>query len=1537
LSKQVDEISYFKKDNGKFVVGVSKGNVDISEDVNLPSEMTINEVESYLGKSVAEKIEKGEGKKIENNFQGKVVKLKKLEGDNLKVGGSGMIGFYGSPSQGKEGIVGGVAKALVKELTGKSVQIGVTEIEISDSKVDLDTPPSISKKSDGKIGVQSPFEGEGKVFDADEKQEALAYLKEQKIKYDAEIAKRKQSTQHSIEITPELKAAVEKGMPLFQKNEGKVIGAYTTNIDGTQSIHLFDGATVETLFHEKGHGLKTIMEDIADNATTESKKQAIADEKIIQNWVGAKGRDWTRAQHEKLANGFVNYLRTNEAPTKALKEIFGRLKAWLTDVFNAAKSTSTDIDLPQNVIDVFDRLLGNKDTTSDTKRKRLISDEAYEKAQKEIKDSMGNLGSGTGFKGAGALATIAAKHIEDGAISLAQVTKLILAEFGDKIKPYIKAAYDAATKGRSKVQELASLANTIDGLKAKITDNAEALKIVSTEVKKLIKDSKLSSFSKKAVSKILTKIKNTKASNFNKIIDSINEIIDRDIERATRKEAMSNRKAAYKNIGKLGMLKELKGPLMKMLKIDPTLLSGDIIAEYNAVVKELAKKGTKYADKSTRTELMDKINEINDSFSSDFTKANELYTRIVSEIDEDISLKENLDDLVKRKKIDKADRELLERFSGLFELNTKEVQDDNARESIEEDFDAVLEEEQSDFVSTTKDEQSAVDYAGKITKEDLDGLSDAKARALVRGLEIMKMGFVGHQLLSGVSSVKANRTYKVISKNTVAEIKGIDTVISKVMAFISNIYNWQKSSNVTSIEKRLRSMPIINIEQTLKTTEKFKLTKIYSLIFRPSAVSIDKSIMDMDKATKLLEKAESLLDKRQNKRFIQKARIMVHQIQREFESNEGNKEVNAAYDWIKATLDDKNSVYDAAEKVQIQKILDDFVKNDGIELTLKEETALKLIDRTYEFLEPMAEFDASQQGLAFNLRKNRVHLPKASKKKKSESSDLNDLLSIFTNATVKNDALTQRTGKVHSISLDPIQNAYDSARKTIPSYHMYSVIKEAKSVLGKLTDNAKTKGEQEIYDSISAIYDGIIVNKYKSVKQNKLGLDQVLTKLQRGGYLAQLGGPIKGVVELVLNMYSAVNNYPKALAIGFKHLASLSAEEKAKIVKILPTSQGSRVSREGDLDSKDVDSGLMNSIVKFRRAEMTSEAMSNAKVITKFIGFVFNKGMKVNEFIVTKPDQYVSSPLLFGKTDVEFKKITGESIDYKALANDPKYAVKHKDALALATEKADVAIVDVAASNNSFEGIPNNIKDKEASAAKQIFQFVDSYMTNFRKFEYGSALKGIRNLMGRGEITKLEGAMLLVSTVVRMALFRMFIDMVFGWIFKAMGIPLDEDEDDPYIKRGVLSSVITLALGRNLGNVSQLGLNHLIEIANEEYGEGITYEGEYDSFNDRVAFDKLREQRNKNVAVEAAVNSMGSLTPMAKTTVRAFDVKRQLDVAKTQKTKDKKIFELTYRVPFEIAGNTGYIPGYKTWRKIGIEWLFQDEGKSKGSSKGGRR
>ena len=172
--------------------------------------MPLKEVEDTFGKDIAEKF---------NNSGSRLINI---QGDNLKAGGKGMIGFYGSPIEGKEGIVGKTAKELVKELTGKEGKIGETKINISK----------------GGLGINKErFENGIELARKDKNEEAVKYLQEQYDSYkkgngfswdlvnnEGVAGKYMQetnrtNTQHSIEITPELKAAVDKGMPLFKKEE----------------------------------------------------------------------------------------------------------------------------------------------------------------------------------------------------------------------------------------------------------------------------------------------------------------------------------------------------------------------------------------------------------------------------------------------------------------------------------------------------------------------------------------------------------------------------------------------------------------------------------------------------------------------------------------------------------------------------------------------------------------------------------------------------------------------------------------------------------------------------------------------------------------------------------------------------------------------------------------------------------------------------------------------------------------------------------------------------------------------------------------------------------------------------------------------------------------------------------------------------------------------------------------------------------------------------------------------------------------------
>jgi hypothetical protein len=196
LSKQVDEIGWQKNEDGTYNITPKKSGTVIGQRENM-SKITLNRVADLVGKDIAEKIKKEEGKE----WQGGNVIQGTLKGEQLTVGGTGMKGFYGSPSEGKLGIVGEVAKSLFKQ------EPKTTELVKDKNPIGSDTV--YVKENEFK-----DWENDGYVIDKDNPTKSGSY---KAVKQGKDIV----TTQQSIDITPEMKAQVEYGMPMFSKSRDK--------------------------------------------------------------------------------------------------------------------------------------------------------------------------------------------------------------------------------------------------------------------------------------------------------------------------------------------------------------------------------------------------------------------------------------------------------------------------------------------------------------------------------------------------------------------------------------------------------------------------------------------------------------------------------------------------------------------------------------------------------------------------------------------------------------------------------------------------------------------------------------------------------------------------------------------------------------------------------------------------------------------------------------------------------------------------------------------------------------------------------------------------------------------------------------------------------------------------------------------------------------------------------------------------------------------------------------------------------------------
>jgi len=478
-----------------------------------------------------------------------------------------------------------------------------------------------------------------------------------------------------------------------------------------------------------------------------------------------------------------------------------------------------------------------------------------------------------------------------------------------------------------------------------------------------------------------------------------------------------------------------------------------------------------------------------------------------------------------------------------------------------------------------------------------------------------------------------------------------------------------------------------------------------------------------------------------------------------------------------------------------------------------------------------------------------------------------------------------------------------------------------------MRNRATTKAQNDIVDSLESIYDGIVRSQYQNVSKNSVAVENVINVIMKSGYLAQLASVRKAAVELTTNALHAAIANPIDFIAGIKASAGMDRKTLDAAIKNLPTAEKTRITGDADLTSKDVESDLMTGSKIFKPEETASDFMSSANVVGNVLKAIPKKIIKFNEGLVARPDVIVARPLFVGVFNSKFKEITGQTANWEKLANDQAYREKFEDAINEATYDADRAVVDSAASNNPFAGIPKNVRDQNASAVKQAVMLVDRYMTRFRVFEYYSALRGIQALAGRSDITRVQGAALLSATVLRMAVYKLAMDAAINMVYQAVGIDDDDDELDEYdVSRQALGSVVTLALGRGIGNLANMPINYGVEYLNKEYGEGITIEGEYNRYKDGVVYSKIPAdpKSDDDIVADAVVSSLGPYTPFAQTIARAGKLATRGVTSKKEETREKNMGELYERIPFEVAGNLGVIPSYRDFRSIYLKNMSND-------------
>lgn len=167
-----------------------------------------------------------------------------------------------------------------------------------------------------------------------------------------------------VTLTPELKAAVQKGLPLFQNDQTITRGFYDRM---KKVIGLLPAANWSTALHELSHSWFAEMgEDITElrardaSTLTDKQRQLIKDGDTLLAWLGAASfAEVTDEQQEKFARAMEAYFAEGKAPSKELKSAFKRFGEWLTKLGRTFKEMG--IEMSPEVSDVFGRMLATQE------------------------------------------------------------------------------------------------------------------------------------------------------------------------------------------------------------------------------------------------------------------------------------------------------------------------------------------------------------------------------------------------------------------------------------------------------------------------------------------------------------------------------------------------------------------------------------------------------------------------------------------------------------------------------------------------------------------------------------------------------------------------------------------------------------------------------------------------------------------------------------------------------------------------------------------------------------------------------------------------------------------------------------------------------------------------------------------------------------------------------------------------------------------------------------------------------------------------
>ena len=1017
---------------------------------------------------------------------------------------------------------------------------------------------------------------------------------------------------------------------------------------------------------------------------------------------------------------------------------------------------------------------------------------------------------------------------------------------------------------------------------------------------------------------------------------------------------------AKKNIkSKIGVADVLGDTLTKLFNVNPTLIPMEMLEDYIKLVEMMgaSKNVLPLADINDVTEVANKVlNAVYEEISMAEDLA-EVFANYENKVIKDgkLDYAATIEAMIADQTISLEEAAVMRKYKSRIVEPTKKEPKTEAE--LAEERAALMSALEAAKVNVSRlvmeEERTLARQLAKLMgTEAIERLSNQQLETLLAVIDNINNGFVTHAAQRLAETMNAsNKAGSLLDPIVKAVPLPVSTFVGKIKAGITKNNKFFES---------VKRNPLVYIDQVFGD---FQTTRIYDAVFKPLAQAYDKFSLEMKRVDERLTNAQNAVMKSfkndPNKARMSSYKMMAYMLQREFEANPDNKQVNPAADFIRATIDHINkgqSFFKGKDAEMLQQILDDFggEQIDSQKLydsfNKAERNALAVMEDINKSMGSKAVFTGAvirgRRVDALNQYAHHNVLSTSGQMDRSADVSIIEAYNQSMRASTKAKNSIERTGAVTPLNFDVFSSVSRGSRFTLTDFYLTEPIRTSRKAI---SDTRKvleergdvTKQENEIVNAVENALELTLDDLLTRTFSQSTMIENVVQYVKKTGYRLVLASGTRAMAEGASNLAFAAIYAPKDFAAGIANKKMVMGTAGIDVMGNLKSTQLSRMYPNEILSGRMIDTSVLGEKAGDKGGRAYGDVRNKITQIYNGLLAPAKKGIEtVADTLISYPDKAVIRPLWFGSFENAFVEITGKKPDFdKIAANDEAYMAANQEALDKATDTADQVTTLAGAADNPFKSM---LRGKYPSKAKQtallqFFNNFNSFMTRFLIYEYISARTAVNAMLGNGMISKRQGAALLGAVTTRMVVYTLAGTVLSEGMKMLFGLDEEEDDKDGIKQFGqaLASTAVSLIVGRDFGNVVKGLLNYGVENFNEEFLDELR-DGDYDPYRDSIAYTFIPPDKEykSNTLADYIRNLMGPFGPFYK--MAEFGVKAlSADEKKDPAARLRQLRELNERLPLEVLGNLGLIPLYRDIRALLLADIYKGMGKEKKGGKTG--